>query len=309
MRKVFAQTLKNLMKKDKNIIAITADMGYGVLEEIQKDFPKRFINTGVTEQNSVGIAAGLALSGFKVFLYAQAVFITLRCLEQVRLDLAYNHADVKLIGSAAGLSLSQLGVSHFATNDVAVMRTLPGMTILTPGDPYEAQWAVKTAYHSKGPVYLRLPRYGSQPVYCQKPNLILGKPIKLIHGKKAALFVSGGLLNMGIKTASLLKRRGFSISVFSVPTVAPLDPTLIIKAAKSTGNIFTLEEHDILGGFGTAVAEILAEAEIKTNFFRFGLPNRFLNITGSLDYLISQECQLSPEIISKTIISRIKNKL
>jgi len=306
MRTVFAKTLKKLMKKNKDVIVITADMGYSVLEEIQKEFPKRIINTGITEQNSISLATGLALSGFKVFLYAQAVFITMRCFEQVRLDIAYNQVDVKLIGPTAGLSLNQLGVSHFATNDIALMRTLPTMTILSPGDPYEAEWAVNTAYKTKGPVYLRLTNKGSEPIHQHKLSLPLGKSIKIKNGKDASLFVTGGLLKQAVKLFSYLGKKGINISLFSIPTIKPLDCKTILNEAKKTGNIYSLEEHDITGGLGSSIAEILAESNIKANFLRFGIPNHFLSVTGSLDYLLSEECSLSCEKMSQIIISRFK---
>src|SRR3972149_2154612 len=156
MRTAFVETLTDLMRKHRDIVTITPDMGFSVFEGIQKEFPKRFFNSGVTEQSTISLAAGLSMSGYSVFVYAQAIFMTLRCLEQVRLDVAYQKANVKIIGTAGGFWLNQLGISHFSLEDVGAMRLLPDMTILTPGDPYEAEWAIRKAYATEGPVYLRL---------------------------------------------------------------------------------------------------------------------------------------------------------
>src|SRR5258708_5409423 len=155
MRTAFIQRLISLMHEHEDIITLTVDMGFSVFEDIQKQFPKRFINTGVTEQSSMSIAAGFALSGYKVFFYAQAPFATMRCFEQIRLDIAYNNLNVTIVGAASGFSSNQLGVSHFALEDVALMRLLPGMTIFTPGDPIESEWATIKAYEINGPVYIR----------------------------------------------------------------------------------------------------------------------------------------------------------
>jgi len=305
MRKAFVDTMIDLLQKDDKLVLLTADMGFSVFEEVQKRFPTRFINTGVTEQASVGVAAGMALSGFKVFFYAQAPFATMRCFEQVRLDVAYNNLDVKIIGVAAGFSSNQLGVSHFATEDVGLMRLLPGMTVFTPGDPLEADWATRQAYALSTPAYIRLTKAGS-PIIHKKPlQCEIGKTIKLSSGKDASLFVSGSLLPMGVEIQDVLASKGVSISLFSVPTVKPLDEKAILRQAKTTGNIFTLEEHNIIGGLGSAVAEVLAEANVSVNFRRFGLPDVFTKVTGSVPYLLDHN-GLSTEKITKAIHSSLR---
>lgn len=307
MRTAFLNTLVDLMRANKDIITLTADMGFSVFEDVEKEFPERFLNTGVTEQSTVSIATGLALCGYKVFFYAQAPFATMRCFEQIRLDVAYNYVNVKIIGTASGFSLNQLGVSHFALEDVGLMRLLPNMTIFTPGDPYEAAWVTKQAYKIDGPVYIRLTKSGSPVVHKDTPLLSIGKGIKMREGKgdSLSIFVSGSLLPMGQDIALALKKHNVYACLISMPTIKPIDKKLILEEAKRTGMIFTLEEHNIIGGLGSAVAEIIAESGIQVKFYRFGAPDKFTSITGSIQYLLEYN-GLSTQQITKTILKLLK---
>jgi transketolase len=285
MRTAFVDTLTDLMRKHEEIVTITADMGFSVFEEMQAEFPNRFLNTGVTEQSTIGIATGLALSGYKVFVYAQACFLTMRCFEQVRLDVAYNNVNVKIIGAAAGFSLNQLGVSHFAGEDVALMRLLPGMTVLTPGDPLESAWATKKAYDLDGPFYIRLTKSGCPIIHNSFPDIKIGKGVKIADGKDFSLFVSGSLLPQAWEVIVDLRKKGKFGSLISMPTVKPLDNELVLTEAKKTKKLFSLEEHFIIGGLGSAMAELLAENNINVKFKRIGVADKFTKVTGSADYL------------------------
>lgn len=305
MRTAFIKTIIELIRKNEDIVVITADMGFSVFEDLQKEFPTRFINTGVTEQSSIGIATGFALSGLKVYFYAQAPFATMRCFEQIRLDVAYNNVDVKIIGVASGFSSNQLGVSHFALEDVALMRTLPNMTIFTPGDPIEAQWATKQAYNIRGPAYIRLTKSGSPLVHTKKQNFKVGKGVMVKRGKDASLFVSGSLLPMAVAVSNLLSQKNVSLSVISMPSIKPLDEKLIIKEAKITKKVFTLEEHSIIGGLGSAVAEILAEESLDTFFKRLGVPDKFTSVTGTSEFLLEYN-GLSANLIAEQISKSFK---
>jgi transketolase len=305
MRYAFLETLGVLMREHRDIIALTADMGFSVFEDLQKQFPTRFINTGVTEQSTVGIATGLALSGFKVYFYAQAPFATMRCFEQIRLDVAYNNVNVKIVGVAAGFSSNQLGISHFAVEDVALMRLLPNMTIFTPGDPYESKWATKQAYILKGPAYIRLTKSGSPVVHRDNPVIKVGKGLSVCVGRDITIFVSGSLLPMGqVITMSLLKV-GIHAALISMPTIKPIDKDLILKEAKRTGKIVTLEEHSVIGGLGSIVAEVIAEEGLAVKFYRFGVPDKFTAVTGSPEYLL-QYNGLSVARITNSILNLVK---
>jgi len=306
MRTAFIKAVAQLMRKDQKLMCITADMGFEVFEDIQDEFPTRFINTGVTEQASISVATGLALSGFKVFFYAQAPFATMRCFEQVRLDVAYNNVDVKIVGTAAGFYSNQLGISHFAVEDVALMRVLPGMTVFTPGDPYEADWATRTAYKMTTPCYIRLTKAGSPVVHKGPLTLRIGQMVQLADGNDATLFVSGSLLPMAEEIKNQLKKKNIALTLFSVPTVKPLDRGVIIREAKKTGKIFTLEEHSIIGGLGSAVAEVIAEENLSVIFHRFGLPDKFTGVTGTVPFLLDYNGLSSDKVASsiKKLIAR-----
>lgn len=305
MKTAYLKTLTELMRKDKKLITITADMGFSVYEEMQKEFPKRFINTGVTEQGSMSFAAGLALAGYKVFIYAQGIFITMRCLEQIRLDVAYNHLNIKIIGVNCGFSLNQLGVSHFALEDIALMRMLPGMTIFTPGDPIEMEWAVKKAYEIEGPTYLRFTKMGNTVIHSNKTKFAIGEPVRLTAGKDAIFFVSGGILETAREVILQLKKYKINIALYSVPTVKPLNKKTYLDIMKRSKFVFTLEEHSLVGGLGSALAELISENNLQTILFRLGAPDNFTSVTGSLEYLLEYN-QLSVGQIVEKIKSQLK---
>ncbi len=301
MRTAFIQRLISLMHEHEDIITLTVDMGFSVFEDIQKQFPKRFINTGVTEQSSMSIAAGFALSGYKVFFYAQAPFATMRCFEQIRLDIAYNNLNVTIVGAASGFSSNQLGVSHFALEDVALMRLLPGMTIFTPGDPIESEWATIKAYEINGPVYIRLTKSGTPVVHTKKQAFKVGKGLYVRKGKDISIFVSGSLLPMADRIYMLLRKKNISASIISMHTIKPFDKDLICLEAKKTHKIFTLEEHSTIGALGSAAAEVLAEENIHTIFHRFGVLDHFTSITGSIDYLLKYNSLSEYAILEKIL--------
>jgi transketolase len=303
MRSAFVNTLSELMKQDHKIMVLTADMGFSVFEDMQNDYPERFINTGVTEQSSIGIASGLAMSGYQVFFYAQAVFASMRCYEEFRLDIAYNNLDVKVIGTASGFTLNQLGVSHFALEDIGLVRMMPNVTIFTPGDAFEAVWATQKAHEIKSPVYLRITR-NNEITHKAKIELPIGNSIKLCDGKDASLLVSGSMLSTAMKVARDISALGYSISIISFPSIRPLDVETIKTEISRTGNIFTLEEHFITGGLGTSVAEVIAEGNYLTRFKRFGIENKYPNITGSVEYL-KETFGLSISYIRDEIINSI----
>lgn len=294
MKQAFIEELELLMSENKNIVTITADMGFSVFEPIQKKYPKRFFNMGITEQSSTSIAAGLALMGHEVYFYAQAPFITMRNFEQVRLDLAYNNLNVKLIGTNAGVSLNQLGVSHFAVEDVALMRLLPNMTVFTPGSPEEMKWCIQKAHSIKGPTYLRFTKNGSEDV----------NDISITNGVDGTLFVSGGLLKMAYEVVSELRKKHISLSLYSVPVVSPFDTEKFKQQAKNLP-IFTLEEHSVVGGLGTIISEAVIDSRLHNSVTKFGLDNKFIHVTGSIDYLLKTN-GINPKKIQAMIIKQLK---
>lgn len=286
MRTAFIKTLFDLAKQDERINLIVGDLGYSVVEPFQKEFPSRFINAGVAEQNMTGMAAGLALSGKIVFTYSIANFPTLRCLEQIRNDICYHNANVKIVAVGGGFAYGALGMTHHATEDLAIMRSLPNMVVIAPGDPVEAKLATQAIIEHEGPCYLRLGKAGEPKVHQSEPDFKLGKAVQLKDGTDITLISTGGMLFNTLKAAEKLEEQGISVRVLSMHTVKPLDIETVLKAASETLAIFTIEEHSIIGGLGGAVAETLAESGNSQVYFqRLGIPSTFISQVGSQEYL------------------------
>ncbi len=289
MRSAFFRALTEMAEHDERVHLVVGDLGFGVVETFAKRFPKRFVNAGVAEQNMTGIAAGMALSGKIVFTYSIANFPILRCLEQVRNDVCYHNANVKIVAVGGGLAYGSLGATHHATEDLAILRSLPRMVVVAPGDPAETEEATHAIAAHNGPAYLRLGRAGEANVHEGQIDFQLGTAIQLGSGKDFTLISTGGLLETGLQVIAMLDRKGLCGRVLSMHTLKPLDETAVLAAARQTNAIFTLEEHSVVGGLGGAVSEFLAESgEMTMAFKRFGLPSAFSSIIGSQEYLRAQ---------------------
>lgn len=301
MRDAFFRTLAQLAQQDDRVHLVVGDLGFGVTNDFVKRFPGRFLNVGVAEQNMTGVAAGMALSGKIVFTYSIANFPILRCLEQVRNDVCYHKANVTIVAVGGGFSYGALGATHHATEDLAIMRSLPEMVVLAPGDPAEAEGATEAAVRHPGPCYLRLGRAGEPKVHDGPIDFRLGKAIQVCAGADVTLISTGAMLKTAVETAALLRHGGLSARVLSMHTVKPIDAEAIIRAARDTQAVFTLEEHSIVGGLGGAVAEVLAESLDRPAVFkRFGLPPAFSTAFGSQEYLREQH-GLAPESLARQV--------
>jgi len=289
MRPAFIRTLIELARSDDRIHLLVGDLGFGLIEPYAQEFPNRFLNVGVAEQNLAGIAAGMAMCGKIVFTYSIANFPTLRCVEQIRNDICHHNADVKIVSAGCGLNYGALGVTHHATEDVAIMRALPGMTVVAPGDPVEAEFATCALAQQTGPAYLRLGKAGEPLVHKRgSGNFRLGKAIKVRDGDDLTLIATGTMLYSAVQAADRLCRDGIHARVLSMHTIKPLDDEAVLAAAKETRCILALEEHSVLGGLGSAVAELLAEScESQVAFKRLGIPNAFSRRVGNQEYLKS----------------------
>lgn len=301
MRGAFFKTLMELADRDDRIYLVVGDLGFGVVEPFIQQFPKRFLNVGVAEQNLTGIAAGIALTGKVVFTYSIANFPILRCLEHVRNDICYHNANVKIVSIGGGYSYGVLGMTHHATEDLAVLRALPEMVVTAPGDPIEVQEATRAIAAHQGPCYLRLGRAGEPTIHGSAVKFELGKAIRVRDGDALTLISTGALLQTAVKVADTLAAKGTQVRVLSMHTVKPLDHEAVLAAARETRAIVTLEEHSIIGGLGGAVAECLAESgELRVPFKRVGIPAAFSAHVGSQEYLRAQS-GLSPERILSTL--------
>jgi transketolase len=286
MRDAFIEALFDRAAHDRRIMLLVGDLGFGVVTRFKTELPDQFVNVGVAEQNMAGLAAGLALSGRIVFTYSIANFPTIRCLEQIRNDICYHDCDVKIVAVGGGLAYGSLGMSHHATEDIAVMRALPNMTVLAPNDPFEAAAATRATVATPGPCYLRLGRSGEPLVHKTPPAFEIGRAIETRGGKDITLIATGGLLREVSDAAECLASAGVSVRILSMPTIKPLDRDAVLSAARETWAIFTVEEHSIIGGLGSAVAETLLEAEFRPRVFRrIGLPDAFTSVIGDRTFL------------------------
>ena len=280
MRTTFVKTLIELARKDDNIFLLTPDMGYSVLEPFRDEFPERFLNTGIAEQNTIGVAAGLALTGKIVYVYSIIPFVTMRCYEQVRLDLAYNNTNVKLIGIGAGLTYGSLGPSHHAVEDIAIMRSIPNMTVLCPGDPIEVAELVKASYATFGPTYIRLGKNGEPRIHPEGTKIEIGKAITIVDGNDFALITTSNMLETGKKWVDEWKQDGVSVSLISMPSIKPFDSDTVIQLIEKEMPILVVEEHNVIGGLGTAVSEVIAKVGKPVKFKQIGINDEFSHVVG-----------------------------
>lgn len=284
MRESFFNSLYQVMKRDKNVMLLISDTGALVLDDIRKDFPGRCINAGIAEQNLASVASGLAMCGKLVYIYAIIPFVTMRCYEQIRVDICCQKLPVKIIGIGAGLDYSTLGPTHHGFEDIALMRSLPGMTILSPSDKISAGKFAGISYKIPGPVYVRLERYGKA--------LHKGAEEKFSDGLKAlrkgdniCIIATGKMVLTALKAADELKHKKIRATVIDLYMIKPLNNQLLLGAIGKIDRVVTIEEHSITGGVGSAVSEILAEKGGHFKFKRFGMPDGFCRQYGSREYL------------------------
>lgn len=289
MRDTFVRTLVELAKKDKNIELITGDLGFGVLKPFWEEVPDQFTNIGIAEQNMTTVAAGMAMEGKTVFTYSIGNFPTLRCLEQIRNDCAYHGANVKIVCIGGGFVYGSLGMSHQATEDLAVLRALPDVAVLAPADLVEAEEATKAIASYPGTCYLRLGRGGEKRIHTSIENFQIGKAIKVCEGEKIAIFSTGAIFEEVNEAYDILKAKGYHPAVYTFPTVKPIDKEVIHECSKAFDLIVTCEEHNIVGGFGSAVAEVLAESlNRRARLLRIGLNDVYATKVGNQKYLRDQ---------------------
>lgn len=309
MRDAFVERLMEMAVADARIMLLTGDLGFGVLVDPTPDgsqprfaerLPRQYLNVGVAEQNMTGVATGLALEGRIVFTYSIANFPTLRCLEQVRNDAAYHDANVKIVAIGGGFSYGALGISHHATEDLAIMRSLPHVTVVSPGDRWETQEATTALVETPGTCYLRLDKSPAPPTHRPGERFELGRARMVRQGSDITLIATGGILGEALRAADELASRGIESRVLSMHTIKPLDREAIASAARETGGIVTVEEHTVHGGLGGAVAEACLDGgTVPGAFSRIGLEAGFSSAVGSQEYLRSVYGMDAPSIVRR----------
>ncbi len=305
MRDTFIRTLTELAKENHDIEVVSGDLGFGVLKPFWEACPDQFINAGIAEQNLTSVAAGMALEGKTVFTYSIGNFPTLRCIEQIRNDCAYHDANVKIICVGGGFVYGSLGMSHHATEDIAVMRSLPNVTVLCPGDLVEAEAVTRAIADYPGTCYVRLGRGGEKRIHEALPDFKIGKAIPVAKGEKVAIFSTGAIFEEIEEARELLEKAGVNPTIYTFPTVKPIDTEVIKKIASSHEVIVTCEEHNLSCGFGSAVAEVLSELTSHARLVRIGMNDLYCTLVGDQKYLRHQY-GMSGKKIAERILFEVK---
>ena len=304
MRDSFIRSLLELAKEDRSIELITGDLGFGVLKPFWEAVPDQFINVGIAEQNMTSIAAGMALEGKTVFTYSIGNFPTLRCLEQIRNDCAYHGANVKIVCIGGGYVYGSLGMSHHATEDLAVMRSLPDVAVFAPADKVEATEVARAVAKHPGTCYIRLGRGGEAVIRESIDNFRIGKAIPVCTGSRVAIFSTGDIYSEVAVAREILERSGITPTIYTFPTVKPLDEETIQLCAASHELIVTCEEHNLSGGFGSAVAEVLAQTVSSARLLRLGIPDTYCTTVGDQSHL-RRQYGLKSDQIAHRILSEL----
>ena len=302
MRKTALQCVYEMAKEDKRIFFIGSDLGFGTLKEFKNEMPDRFFMEGISEGNLVGMAAGLAMEGKIVYINTIATFLSRRCYEQIVLDCGLHNTNVRLIANGGGLVYAPLGPTHLATDDIGILRTVPNMTIVAPTDADEMRRFMPQTVDHKGPIYIRLAK-GHDPIVSRDDvPFKIGQAMVMQEGEDALLITTGISLRVALKAAEDLQAQGTQVTILHVPTIKPLDEEAIKRYAKDISTIVVIEEHAIIGGLGSAVAELLMEANFDQpkKFKRIGIPDMFADQYGSQESLMGRFNITSEEIV-KTV--------
>jgi transketolase len=286
MRNAFADELTRLGDEDPRIVMLSGDIGNRLFDKFKAKHPSRFFNCGVAEANMMGVAAGMAMNGLRPVAYTITPFVTTRCLEQIRTDVCYHEAPVTIVAVGAGLSYSGLGPTHHACEDISFLRSIPNMVVICPGDAFEVRAALRASMRQDRPVYIRMGKKG-EPVVHAGPieNFQIGKAITVSDGKDVCLLSTGNMLPEAIEAAHKLREQGISAQVVSFHTVKPLDEAYLKDAFDRFTLVATIEEHSLIGGFGAAVSEWLADRQTTPRkFIRFGTPDAFFKKSGEQEY-------------------------
>jgi transketolase len=304
MRNAFADEMTKLAQQQNNVVLLSGDIGNKLFDQFKAIDERRFFNCGVAEANMMGVAAGMALSGLRPVVYTITPFTTTRCFEQIRVDACYHKAPVVIVGTGSGLSYAELGPTHHSLEDMAILRTLPGMRVIAPCDAAELRLALQAALHEDGPVYIRIGKKGEPAVHVQPPNFQIGKAITIREGSDVALLSAGTIMPEVLKAADLLQAQGITAEVVSFHTIKPLDSAHLKATSGRVKLIVTIEEHGLIGGLGSAVAEWRSANNSATPLLSFGTPDEFMHEVGSQEYARAKY-GLTPENIAARILAAV----
>jgi len=307
MRNAFADELFQLAASDPRIVFLSGDIGNRLFDRFKTQFPNRFYNCGVAEANMASVAAGLAMCGLRPITYTITPFNTTRCLEQIRDDICYHNVPVLVVGTGAGLSYASLGCTHHSCEDISFLKSLPNMSVLCPGDSMEMRSLFRAAMASNRPAYMRIGKTGEPVIHPSPPQLEIGKGLIIRPGSDLCILSTGNMLPTALETADCLSKEGLLPQVVSFPTVKPLDTTLLSSLTEQFPHWVSLEEHSLIGGFGSALAEWLIDNQMnQIRLLRFGTPDRFPHPIGSQKYLRSQY-GLEPNTLAANILTKVQH--
>lgn len=300
MQKAFLQTIYDLAENDKNVMMLSADNGIEFDKLFKREFEKQYIEFGIAECNMVGAAAGLALSGKIPFVHTASNFLAFRAFEFIRNDVCVQNANVKIVGFGSGLANSTLGPSHHSTEDIGVLYSLPNLTILSASSPKETEQAIKKAYEIYGPVYIRIGLVGEPENQENLPEDIFEGNNLMRDGKDIAILSTGPVISEVLKAAEMLEEKGLGAKVINVNRIKPFNKESFIEMISGIEKVFTVEEHNIHGGLGSIVSNILIQEKIDVVFFKIGLEDKFAKGYGT-----QQDVQMQNELDSEGIYKRI----
>jgi len=307
MRNAFAAEITEIAKQDKRIVLLSGDIGNRLFNPYRALIPERFYNCGISEGNMTGVAAGLAIAGMKPVTYTITPFNTSRCFEQIKIDVCYQALPVIIVGTGSGLSYANLGPTHHSFEDIAILRTLPNMTVICPADQAEVRLALRAAIGHKGPVYIRLGKKNEPVIHRENPEFSIGRAITVREGHDCALLSTGNMLPVAAGAAELLSLKGVDAQVVSFHTVKPLDEQLLNHVFRTRRLVVTIEEHGLAGGFGGAVAEWLADnaSHHTCPLMRAGIIDRFIHGTGGQAH-VRESLGLTPHALSTKILKKLE---
>lgn len=286
MRNAFADELTRLGREDPRVVMLSGDIGNRLFDKFKGKYPLRFYNCGVAEQNMMGVAAGLAMSGLRPIAYTITPFVTTRCLEQIRTDACYHEAPVTVVAVGAGMAYAGLGPTYHSCEDISFLRSLPNMVVLCPGDAWEVRACLRAVMQQDKPAYIRMGKKGEPVVHKDVPaDFRIGKALVVTEGRDVCLLSTGNMLPEAVEAGHMLEAEGISAEVVSFHTVKPLDTDYLAKAFGRFKLVATIEEHSLIGGFGSAVAEWVIDNAVRPNIvLRFGTPDAFFKLSGEQEF-------------------------
>jgi len=302
MKQIFVKELMKLAEKDKDLVLLTGDLGFGMFDEFRKKYPKQFINMGIAEQNMIGVAAGLSMTGKKVIVYSIIPFVTFRCLEQIKNDLCYPKLNVKIVGAGAGYMYSTSGSSHHAIEDIGIMYSLPNMKIYSPGTEYEVEECTKNLFADKSPTYMRLGKLIKEDIKRNKFVFGRGSWFNDYNNSDVTIITTGSILPVVLEAMRELNRKGIKCRVINFHVLSPIDVRDLLKVVHDSNLLITVEDHNVKNGLGTIVADMLCQhTSLPFKLKKIGIPNMFVHEVGSIEHIRKTLGLTSNDIVERII--------